>query len=171
MSGPLISISKRVITVTPTIVPGSPTAFGAADVFFAPTEIPGAVGFNGGCSKLIGIGMIDQADQGLDLTFLFMQVSTALGTVNDVVDITDSNLEAAKIQGIVTVDFSAVDVDLVASKVAYFAGGSDTAGINQLPMLLQAASGTTSLYVSAIINGSATMAAADDLDLLFHIEY
>ena len=59
---------------------------------------------------------------------------------------------------------------MVVSKVAYFAGGAATAGINQLPILLQAASGTTSLYVSAITNGTPTMAAADDVDLLFHIQ-
>ena len=162
---------KAVITVTPTLVPGSPTAFGAGDVFFAPTEIPKAVLEEGGCSKLVGIGIIDQADQSLDLTFIFMQVSTALGTVNSPVDITDDNLEVAKIQGIATIDFSAVQADLVLSKVAYFCGGGVTAGVNQLPMMLQATSGTTSLYVSAITNGTPTMAAADDVDLLFHIEY
>ena len=170
MANKIANQEYKVITVTPTIVPGSPTAFGAGDVFFAPVEIPNAVKGQGGCSKLIGIGIIDQADQSLDLTFVFMQVSTALGTVNGVVDIADGDLETAAVQGIVTVDFSTVQVDLVASKVAYFAGGAATAGINQLPILLQAASGTTSLYVSAITNGTPTMAAADDVDLLFHIQ-
>ena len=161
----------EVITVTPVIVPGSPTAFGAGDVFFAPKEIPNAVIGSKGCSKLVGIGIIDQADQGLDLTFVFMQVSTALGTVNSAPDIADGALETAAIQGIVTVDFSACAVDLTASQAAYFGGAGGTANVQQLPLLLQAASGTTSLYVSAIVNNTPTMAAADDVDLLFHIEH
>ena len=170
MANKIANQEYKVITVTPTIVPGSPTAFGAGDVFFAPVEIPNAVKGQGGCSKLIGIGIIDQADQGLDLTFVFMQVSTALGTVNSAPDIADGDLETAAIQGIATVDFSAVAVDLVASQAAYFGGSGGTAGVQQLPLLLQAASGTTSLYVSAITNGTPTMAAADDVDLLFHIQ-
>ena len=170
MANKIANQEYKVITVTPSLTIGSPTAFGAADVFFNATEIPGAVKEHGGCSKLLGIGIVDQADQNLDLTFVFMQVAKDLGTVNAVVDISDTNLEAAKIMGIVTVDFSTVQVDLVASKAAYFSGGAATAGINQLPMLLQAASNSSSIYVAAITNGTPTLAAADDVDLLFHVQ-
>jgi hypothetical protein len=80
-------------------------------------------------------------------------------------------LETAAIQGIVSVDFSTCDVDLTASQAAYFGGSGGTAGVQQLPLLLQAASGTSSIYVSAIVNNTPTMAEATDVDLLFHIEH
>ena len=40
MANKIANQEYKVITVTPTIVPGSPPAFGAGDVFFAPVEIP-----------------------------------------------------------------------------------------------------------------------------------
>jgi hypothetical protein len=50
------------------------------------------------------------------------------------------------------------------------AGGSST--LLTSPLLLQAASNSTSVYVVGILTGSATPTyAADDIDLIFHIEY
>tara|TARA_Y100000310_G_scaffold216025_1_gene216990 strand:- start:334 stop:849 length:516 start_codon:yes stop_codon:yes gene_type:complete len=170
MANKIANQEYKVITVTPTLVVGSPTAFTAGDVFFAPTEIPNVVKDAGGCSKLIGIGIVDQSDQGMDLTFVFMQRSEALGTVNAAPDITDSNLENAAIQGVVKLDFSIGSVDLGDSQAAYFGGLATNALMQGIPMLLQAASGTTSMYVSAIVNNTPTLAAVDDVDLLFHIQ-
>ena len=40
-----------------------------------------------------------------------------------------------------------------------------------LPVVLQAAAGSTSVYVAGIAIDAADYGAADDLDLVFHIEF
>ena len=71
-----------VIRVTPTLDTG---AYADDDVFFNSTEIPSAVIGNGGASKLIGLTILNEDDVAHDIDIVFMQKSTDLGTINDVV--------------------------------------------------------------------------------------
>ena len=160
----------KIIRVTPTVDAG--TAYGAGEVLFNPTEIPNAVIGLGGCSKLIGITIIDQDDNvDMDIDLIFMTVSKNLGTLNAAVDITDSNVELARILGVVKIDSSDNAVDLVASKVYSFSSASGNAAAHPLPMILEAAVDSKSVYVAAITQVTPDFAAADDLDIVFHIEH
>ena len=159
----------EIIRVTPTL---STDAYAVGDVFFVGTEIPNAVREDGGCSKLIGITIIDQDDNAnMDIDLIFMTVSKNLGTLNAAPNITDPNVELARILGIVKIDSSDNEVDLVASKVYSFASASGNAAGHTLPMILEAADDSTSVYVAAISQVTPNFAAVDDLDFVFHIEH
>lgn len=164
----VVRSSKRIIRVTPTV---DTSAYAAGDVLFNPTEIPRAVIEKGGCSKLIGITIIDQDDNThIDMELIFMTVSKDLGTINAAPDITDANLELARILGIAKIDSSDNEIDLVGSKVYTFSSATGNAAAHPLPMILEAADDSTSVYVAAITQVTPTFAAADDIDLVFHIE-
>lgn len=161
----------EIIRVTPTL---STDAYAVGDVFFVGTEIPNAVREDGGCSKLINMFVLDQSDvQDTSLLFVYSEGNTALGTINATADISDANIEGLNIIGINNLVATQADTD---SKI-------DTSIIHQVlpptltgessfqPMLLQAASGSSSVYVQAILTSSTTPTyAADDIDLIFHIE-
>lgn len=169
--GSSISTGKySIVRVTPTLNNG--VAYAAGDVLFNPVEIPNAVRGDGGCSKLIGITIIDQDDNThMDIDLVFMSVSKDLGTINDVVDITDANVEAARILGVVKIDSSDNEVDLVASKVYTMSSATGNAAAHPLPMILEAADGSTSVYVAAITQVTPNFDAADDLDIVLHLEH
>ena len=164
------SISKySVIRVTPTL---DTSAYGDNDVLFNATEIPNAVLGNGGCSKLISVSIVSQNTTMVDMDIVFMQVTKNLGTINAAVDISDANLEAAKMLGYVSLDGSNSGISLVNSILYTTAAGAE--GTVQLdrsfPILLQAESNSTSIYFSAILRDQTPTYAADDLDFVFHIE-
>ena len=164
------SISKySVIRVTPTL---DTSAYGDNDVLFNATEIPNAVLGNGGCSKLISVSIVSQNTTMVDMDIVFMQVTKNLGTINAAVDISHSNLEAAKMLGYVSLDGSNSGISLVNSILYTTAAGAE--GTTQLdrsfPILLQAESNSTSIYFSAILRDQTPTYAADDLDFVFHIE-
>ena len=159
----------QIIRVTPTLDAG--TAYGAGEVLFNPTEIPNAVIGLGGCSKLMGITIIDQDDNAdMDIDLIFMTVSKNLGTINGAPNITDDNIELARILGIVKIDSSDNSIDLVASKIYSFSGATGNAASHPLPMILEAADDSTSVYVAAITQVTPDFAAADDLDIILHLE-
>ena len=161
----------KIIRVTPTV---STDAYAVNDVFFTATEIPNAVIGNGGCSRLLGMYAIDQSSQDFDATFVFSEGNTALGTINATADISDSDIEGLNVTGLAKLDqdqsgtFSAIDNSRIHQVMP-----STVTDENSNPVqLLQAADDSTSVYVSGlIVNGTPTFAAADDLDLIFHIEY
>ena len=164
------SISKySVIRVTPTL---DTSAYGDNEVLFNATEIPNAVLGNGGCSKLISVSIVSQNTTMVDMDIVFMQVTKNLGTINAAVDISDANLEAAKMLGYVSLDGSNSGISLVNGILYTTAAGAE--GTTQLdrsfPILLQAESNSTSIYFSAILRDQTPTYAADDLDFVFHIE-
>ena len=160
----------KVIRVTPTL---STDAYADNDVLFDTIEIPNAVIGNGGCSKLISVSIVSQNTTLVDMDIVFMQESTNLGTINAAVDIADSDLEAAKMLGYVSLDGSNSGISLVNSVLFTTAAGAE--GTTQLdrsfPILLQAEDDSTSVYFSAILRDQTPTYAADDLDFMFHIEY
>ena len=169
--GSSVSTGKySIVRVTPTLNNG--VAYTAGDVLFNPVEIPNAVRGDGGCSKLIGITIIDQDDNThMDIDLIFMSVSKDLGTINAAPDITDANLELARILGIAKIDSSDNEIDLAGSKVYTFSSVTGNAAAHPLPMILEAANGSTSVYVAAITQVTPTFAAADDLNIVFHLEH
>ena len=164
---------RRVVRVTPTL---STDAYADNDVFFAATEIPNAVSSKGDCSKLTAITILNEDDVAHDIDLVFMQVQTNLGTINDAVGAgslwTNALAKAAKVLGVVKVDWSTNSEDLIANLVYHTSSGNHGAAVTTgLPLLLQAESGSTSVYVAAVSRGGTPTCAADDYEFAFHIEY
>tara|TARA_R100001082_G_scaffold105231_1_gene77165 strand:+ start:630 stop:1142 length:513 start_codon:yes stop_codon:yes gene_type:complete len=170
MGAPLVSSFKRVIRVTPTL---STDAYASGDVLFTATEIPGAVGSKGGCSKLVGMYVLDTVSQTADINFVFSEGNTALGTINATANISDGDIVANNVLG-----FARLDDDQAAtaghidnSQIHQVLPASGVAEDSNTTMLLQAASGSTSVYVQGLITSGTPTYAADSLTLIFHIEY
>lgn len=158
----------EVIRVTPTITADS---VGAGEVLFTTTEIPNAVLGNGGCSKLIGVWVLSQSGAvQADISLVFMENNTSIGSLNEAPNISDPDAEAANFLGAITnIDASNTDVDLGGVKIL---GGGTQLGQSSvaIPMLLQAAAGSTSVYFAGLAKQAADYEAADDLDFIFHIQ-
>ena len=163
------SSNFSVIRVTPTI---TADAVGSGEVLFTTTEIPNAVLGNGGCSKLIGVWVLSQSGAvQKDISLVFLQKNTSIGTVNETPSISDADAEAANFLGAITnIDASNTDVDLGGVKIL---GGGTQLGQSSvaIPMLLQAEADSTSVYFAGLAKEAADYEAADDLDFIFHIQY
>jgi hypothetical protein len=169
------SLSKgsfKIIRVTPTL---STDAYAQGDVLFTATEIENAVKGDGGCSKLLGMYIVDQSDiADSDITFVFSEGSTALGTINATANISDANLEDLGINGICTLDSDQAETGahIDTARIFQVLPASGTGESSNASMLLQAATGSTSVYVQGILTSSTTPTyAADDIDLVLHIQY
>ena len=160
----------QIIRVTPTL---STDAYAQGDVLFTATEIPNAVIGLGGCSKLVGAYIFDKNDSSSDITFVFTEGNTALGTINATANISDADLLANNICGITKIDndqaTTAAMIDN--SKIMQMLPGSATGENTQDLLLLQAANDSTSVYVQAMLTSSTTPTFADgDIQLILHIE-
>tara|TARA_R110000824_G_scaffold148841_2_gene318786 strand:- start:87 stop:590 length:504 start_codon:yes stop_codon:yes gene_type:complete len=158
----------KVIRVTPVL---STDAYAAGDVAFVAIEIPSAVIGLGGCSKIVNCFIMDQDRDTYDLNLVFSEGNTALGTINATADITDANMEAIGFCGMTLFASDAAangHIDQVRiMKQQSLSGASESVE----PMLIQAAKDSTSVYVSGIISdGTPTFAAADDIDIILHLE-
>ena len=166
----VVRSSKRIIRVTPTL---DTSAYAAGDVLFTATEIPRTVLEKGGCSKLVGAYVFDKLDSDSDITFVFTEGSTALGTINATANISDADLLANNICGISKMDNDQATSGNVidTSKIHQMLPASVTGENNDNLMLLQAASDSTSVYVQGILTSATTPTFADgDLQLILHIE-
>ena len=160
--------NRKIIRVTPTI---STDAYAQGDVLFTATAIPNAVLGDGGCSKLVDFYVIDEAAQDFDVDFYFSENNTALGTINATADISDADLAALNLNGVMHMDLSAArttQLDNAQVIKVLSLSASQEAGY---PMLMQAASDTTSVYVQGIVRAGTPTFAASDITLIFHIEY
>ena len=165
----------NLVRVTPTVVAGE-TADN--DVMFDATEIPNAVSSRGGVSLLQGVTIIDKDAESVDMDVIFMQVQTNFGTADSPSTITDANLQAAKVIGVLPFDFSDASAtfaqDSGNASIATFSSGNTGENVStQLPLLVQAAGGSTSIYFTAIVQdgNNADYAATDDLEFVFHFKY
>ena len=160
-----------VLRVTPTL---DTSAYADNDVFFNATEIPNAVKGNGGCSKLIGVTILNEDDVAHDFDIIFMQKETDLGTINDAVGSaskwTNVLAKAAGVLGVVSVDWSTGTSDFV-NNLIYTSSSANISGKSStLPILLQAESNSTSVYMAAVSRGGTPTVAADDYEIILHIE-
>ena len=167
-------LQRTQIVVTPTL---TESAIGAGDVLINSQEIPNAVLVPGGCSLLRGITLVDYDDDAKDLTLVFTQNSATWAAVNSVPTLNAAGIKAANVLGAVTLDRSDIDqTDIINAKVDLYtemAGGGSTddtsTGAGFIPVFLQAASKSTSVYFSIIT--AANTWGASDLEFHFNIEY
>ena len=160
----------NIIRVTPTILTA---AYSAGEALFDATEIPNAVSYRGGVSRLIGVSMLSLHDDAVeDVGLVFMENEQNLGTAGAAVDLTDANAVAANIISGCVLNGSDNTQDLgvcrLYSTIAY-TGNSAISTFS--PMLLQAAPGSTSVYVAGIAADAQDYVGTSDIVLMFHIEY
>lgn len=163
--------NRKIIRVTPTL---STDVYAQGDVLFTATEIPDAVFAAGGCSKLVGAYMFEKVASGSDITFVFTEGNTALGTINLTANISDADLLANNICGISKIDADQAGTDnhIDNSRIHQMFPASSTQENTQDLMLLQAANNSTSVFVQGILTSSTTPTFADgDIQLILHIEY
>ena len=95
-----ITSRRAVIRVTPTI---TGVQYSNNDVLFTTTEIPEAVGYTGGASKLINITINSKSASLFDCTLWFFQVNQSAGTVNGAWNMSDSDFGTAKNLGCLSI--------------------------------------------------------------------
>ncbi len=166
----VVRSSKRIIRVTPTL---DTSAYAVGDVLFHSLEIPRAVIEKGGCSKLVSMFMFNQNATDMDIDFVFSENTLALGTQNASADVADDALEAGNITGFLFLDSSVSStshIDNAEIKRVGESGTGDDSNSVQPSILLQAASDSTSVYLGAMIVAGTPTLAADDIDIILHIE-
>mgnify|MGYP003142621001 CR=1 FL=1 len=160
----------EIIRITPTL---DTSAYAGGDVAFTATEIPNAVREDGGCSKIVNAYIMDQDRDTYDLDLIFTEKNTALGTINATADISDANMEAIGLCGFCRFKSDVAfigGIDQV-RLIRWSETVADSERTSAGPIFLQAESGSKSAYVSGIISsGTPTFAAADDIDIILHIE-
>ena len=174
-----ITSRRAVIRVTPTI---TGVQYSNNDVLFTTTEIPEAVGYAGGASKLINITINSKSASLFDCTLWFFQVNQSAGTVNSAWSMSDSDFGTAKNLGCLSINgdnlqqnFGGGRVYTIMQGYAGFTGATKT--YPQLPLMLQAASGSTSVYVAAKVQSEADSGnttpsfSVGDIELVFGIDY
>ena len=167
--GVIRSTNRKIIRVTPTL---DTSAYAAGDVLFTATEIPNAVLEKGGCSKLVRCYIMDQDRDTYDVHLFFTQKNTALGTINATADISDADMEAIGICGTLLAQTDVAQSGITDNVRIIETQSFSGAGESVEPFLIQAENDSTSVYVSGVlIDGTPTFAAADDLDIILHIEY
>ena len=134
------------ITVIPTVSTGSTDA--NADLLFDSLEIENAVAVPGGSSILQSVSVFHKGDQNVIFDLLFFQVTQDLGTAGAALTWGGSsettNADNAVLLGHVSItDWS----DLVDVQIATK---------NNIGLVLQAASGTTSIYCAGVCRGVAS---------------
>lgn len=160
----------KVIRVTPTL---STDAYAIGDVLFTATEIPNAVIGNGGCSKLVGMYVLDTANQTADMRFVFSEGNTALGTINATANISDGDIVSNNVLGFAKLDDDQAGTasTLDNAQIHQVLPASGVAEDSNSTMLLQAADNSTSVYVQGIVADGTPTYAADSLTLIFHLQY
>ena len=162
-----------VIKVTPSVLLGTTHA---DDVMFsAIAEIPNAVSVIGGTSRLIAISIIDYDVENHDFDIFFHSNGTesiaSLGTQGSAVTISDTNIGKMGHLGIIRIDWSDYTIPFATTAGAITIGNNTSLTECPLPMLLQGASDSTSVYFQCVAREEADWAATTNLQFYFHIEY
>ena len=161
-----------IVRVTPTL---SESAYTALDVLFNPTEVKNAVSSRGGVSALTAMFVVDYKNvSDTDARFIFTEGNTDFGTINATANISTDNIKANKVIG----------TALWSQTAATTATGIDNARVHQVlqsfgtseysspMMLVQAAAGSRSIYVSGLLASSTTPTYdADSIELIMHFKY
>ena len=168
------NLKKGVIKrIMPTVLAGNTAV---DDTLFATIEIPNAVREKGGVSVIRALTLISQGE-GHDLGLIFMGKNISLGNAGDAFDIgSKSNSRSAKILGALKIDWTDAQINakssgtdtLIFSSAGFSGVGADR---NMLPLMIQAEPDSTSIFMTGIAVEAFDFAAADDLEILLHIEY
>ena len=171
-AGSAISTGKRkIIRITPTLTAAS--AYADGDVLFEFTEIENAVKEAGGCSKLTHCYLIDNDKDTFGVDLFFMEKNTnQLGVRHASAGISADNFRANNLNGVLRhIQSVALSSDLDNVYVNKCMSLSDE-NESVEPILLQASSDSTSVYVSGVLNsGTPTFATSKLIQLVLHIEY
>ena len=173
-------IAKRAaIRVTPTI---TGVQYANNDILFDTTEIASAVAYDGGCSKLVNITINSKSSSLFDMQLWFFQVNQSAGTVNAAWNMSDTDFATAKNLGCIYIDATNLQQNPGGGRVytimqGYKAFTGATKTYPQLPLILQAESDSSSIYVAARISsendpGNTTPSfSVGDIELVFGIDY
>lgn len=159
-----------VIRVTPTL---ETSEYAAGDVLFNSVAIPNAVIGNGGCCKLVAAFLRQDPTTNVPMDIIFTENSATFGTVNATANIADADIKAANVLGYISceaADDTTNFIDNSEIKRLYDnRSDADHRSPGFDPILLQAASDSTSVYF-AVLGGATVTFGADDLEFIFHIE-
>lgn len=146
----------QVVDVVPVL---NTSAYADNDVLFVPIAVPGfheAYATAGAkARKLVSVAILDEADQAQDIDLVFSAGDLTLGTINDVVSISDA--DARKVLGVVSV-LIADYADLVNSQLATKRG---------IELILQP---STTLYLSGILRSGTPTYAVSSLRIKLGFE-
>ena len=156
----------KVIRVTPTVAADTS---GDNEVPFLTTEIPNAVGSSGGTSKLVSCSFTCKQALALSIDVIFMEVDTDYAAAaGGAINISDANLVASKPLG--WVQFNGQNASTVLNNNELQTAQNQSADPS-LPLILQAASGSTSVYFTAIDRDGGDTFTSSDLTFTFGIKY
>tara|TARA_R100000655_G_scaffold33059_1_gene65181 strand:- start:279 stop:785 length:507 start_codon:yes stop_codon:yes gene_type:complete len=159
----------KVIRLNPTV---ETAEYANGDVMFTGLEIPNAVIGNGGCSKLISAFVVAEGANHPIGYLVFTEKTVVLGTVNATADVSHANFIAANPLGVVYTE-DTVDTDDKIDNVRFgqfFGTGNGHEEFN-LPILLQAADDSTSVFVGMVKDQEViTFPQTDSLQIILHIE-
>lgn len=139
--GNIVGFGAELIDVTLSV---DTSAYGSGDLIADTQVVTGAMRLPGGTALLHSISVLDEDDQGVAFSVVFLQNSTSLGTENGAPNISDANLRS----NVLCV------VPVAAADYTDF-GGAKVATVGNLNRLLKAASGSKDIYV-AVINSTGT---------------
>ena len=152
-----------VIDVTPTL---DTSEYASGDVLFDKVEIPNAVLGNGGCSKLMGLTISSKKAADTNIVVYLMTNNQSVGAANSALDVSASDGAAAGFLGYVNTSVGGADL----GNFVLIQAPTNYEDNHNIPMLLQAASDSSSVYFFASTTTVQTY-AADDLTFRFHIQY
>lgn len=136
---------SNLIDVAPTFTAG---AYSSGDVLFITTTVSDAVRTNGGRAILQSITVLDKDDQGIAFDLYLFRSNVSLGTLNEAPSISDADaLECLGHVAVASGDYKDV-------------GGAKVATVKNIGLLLEADSGSKSLYVAAVTGGTPTHTAS-----------
>lgn len=151
-------------SVTPTISSG--VAYATGDVVGAALTFTGAASFNGGSGRVTSAVLTDRSTQAAPLELWLFQVSpTLVGADNAAFDITDANLEAANLIGIIQFTNYFSTASGRASQGTY-AGQP----LGSAPMHYVCGASATSIYGALAVRGTPTYGSTADLVVTLILE-
>ena len=176
--GKVPQIRYKAVRVTPTI---TGVQYDNNDILFDTTEIANAVETAGGGSKLINMTITSKSTSLFDCIFYFWQVNQSMGTVNAARSISDATMAAGKCLGSVYMNAGNLQNNYSNGRIysinqGYSGFTGETKTYPQLPIVLQAETGSTSVYVAAIMqsedsSGNLTPSfSVGDIELIFGLE-
>ena len=153
----------KAVRVTPVL---TGVQYANNDILFDTVEIPGAVKYAGGASKLVNVSLWSKSNDVFDIELLFFQVNQSMGTVNTARNVSDADWVTAKYLGHVVLDGSAEDYNYGGGRIFTFADRP------ALPIILQAESGSTSVFCAAFLSGDDVTPSfsVGDIELIFGLE-
>jgi hypothetical protein len=173
--------SQKKGTIERVTVASSATAFASGDVMCLSTEIPNATRIQGGLSRIVNVLVLDESAT-IDSTDGSFQCILTGKQTNLIAalspgssggpDWDDAAAKAANILGYLERRDLDAQCDLVSVSLGMMSTVfTGTLAVTQQGMLIKSESDSTSIYFSLVARDAIDLAAADDLTLVFHIEY